>query len=230
MNETELFLPVCNWLIKKGYAVHAEVKHCDVAAYNDDGIIVVELKRAFTIDLLLQAIERQTLDASVYVAIPARPMEIKRLQMITKLLNRLQVGLLIVDMKSNPPRVTHSFSPTPETRRRSSSKTSALLQEISRRSLNLNVGGSTRKPIMTAYREQVLTVAVGLARLGATSARRLCKIGAPKNTWNILRGNYYGWFVNPAKGIYDLTDLGKKALQDYSELVEVIEGRLNNTE
>ena len=68
--ETDLYAPVRDWLVAQGYTVRAEVKDCDITATKDGDLIVVELKRSFNVDLLIQATKRQRLTDSVYVAIP----------------------------------------------------------------------------------------------------------------------------------------------------------------
>jgi hypothetical protein len=71
------------------------------------------------------------------------------------------------------------------------------------------VGGSTRRPIMTAYRQQALTCAAALSQ-GAARPRDL-KAAAP-DAPKILRRNVYGWFARIERGVYVLTDAGRAAL------------------
>ena len=42
MRETDLSQPVKNYLVSRGYRVQAEVKDCDIAARNDDELVIVE--------------------------------------------------------------------------------------------------------------------------------------------------------------------------------------------
>ena len=46
ISESDLFFPVRDYLIKNGFKVNAEVKHCDLTATKDQTLIVVELKTA----------------------------------------------------------------------------------------------------------------------------------------------------------------------------------------
>ena len=71
-----------------------------------------------------------------------------------------------------------------------------------------------RTPIMTAYRQQALACAALLAR-GPMRPRdlKLLVPDAPK----ILRGNFYGWFINVERGVYTLTDAGHAALKRWPD-------------
>ena len=55
--ETDLYGPIRDYLVANGYAVQAEVKHCDVTARKGDDLIVVEMKLRCSLDLLIQALE-----------------------------------------------------------------------------------------------------------------------------------------------------------------------------
>ena len=77
------------------------------------------------------------------------------------------------------------------------------------------MGGGTRAPIMTAYRQQALTIAAALdtaARKGDGPQRpRDIKRLAP-DAPKILLHNVYGWFLRIERGRYGLTDAGRAAL------------------
>ena len=70
-------------------------------------------------------------------------------------------------------------------------------------------GGSTRLPIMTAYRQQALSCAVAIAQTPQRS--RDVKLTAP-DAAKILLHNVCGWFDRVERGVYSLTDAGRKAL------------------
>lgn len=59
MKETDLYKPVKELFEKMGYTVNGEVKDMDVTAVRGDELVVVELKTAFNITLLQQAVKRQ---------------------------------------------------------------------------------------------------------------------------------------------------------------------------
>ena len=67
--ETELYAPVKSFFEQQGYHVRGEVHHCDlVAIRNEEPPVIVELKKSFSIPLLLQGINRLRLTRQVYVA------------------------------------------------------------------------------------------------------------------------------------------------------------------
>ncbi|MCG5105189.1 DUF2161 family putative PD-(D/E)XK-type phosphodiesterase [Oceanobacillus sp. APA_J-5(13-2)] len=42
-----------------------------------------------------------------------------------------------------------------------------------------------------------------------------------ERTYGILYNNYYNWFKRIGRGIYDLTDLGKREYQGYPEIIKL---------
>ena len=72
------------------------------------------------------------------------------------------------------------------------------------------VGGGSRAPIMTAYRQDCILCATALLS-GPQSPRQLKEIVARAPT--ILRSNVYGWFIRESRGVYGLTELGRTAVQ-----------------
>ena len=59
--ETDLYLPVKRHLESLGLAVKGEVKGCDLVGLSDgepELVVIGELKRAFTLELVLQAVDR----------------------------------------------------------------------------------------------------------------------------------------------------------------------------
>ena len=97
------------------------------------------------------------------------------------------------------------YRPRPDQRRRT-----RLLSEHARRRGDPSVGGSTRQPVMTAYRQQALACAEVL-RAGPGRPRDLRAV-AP-DAGRILLRNVYGWFERTQPGTYRLTSLGEAALQ-----------------
>jgi hypothetical protein len=98
--------------------------------------------------------------------------------------------------------------------RRDPKKRSRLVAEHIRRKGDPTAGGSTRSPIMTAYRQQALACASAMA-LGPRKVREL-KPDIP-NASNILRANFYGWFDRVDRGVYGLTDAGRAALKRWPQ-------------
>jgi len=79
--------------------------------------------------------------------------------------------------------------PAPWKPRRDARRRSRIVDEHRRRKGDPVVGGSTRTPQMTAYRQEALAVAHALA--GAPSRARDLRAIAP-DVAKILRGNVYG--------------------------------------
>ena len=62
LRESDLYGPVRDYLEGLGYEVKGEVRDCDITALRDGELIVVELKRGFTLELVYQAMDRQRID------------------------------------------------------------------------------------------------------------------------------------------------------------------------
>lgn len=218
--ETDLYGPVRDYLLAQGYTVRSEVLGCDIAAMKGDDLIVIELKLNCSTELLIQAARRQRITDSVYVAVP-RPVgtPISKWRGIQHLLRRLEVGLILVSYAGKVPRVDVAFHPVPFDRKKQKTKRRAVIQEISGRSGDLNQGGSTRRRLVTAYREQAIHIACLLDILGPQSPKFLRSQGTGLKTLGILYDNVYGWFARVDRGVYGLTAEGKTALADYPELV-----------
>ncbi len=218
--ETELYEPIRSFLEAQGYAVQAEVDRCDITARRGEDLIVIELKRQFGTRLLLQAIDRQQITDSVYVALPG-PMELgrgSRWHGIRRLLRRLELGLLVVTFEHGRARVEVVFHPLPSERRKLKRRRRAVLREMAGRSVSRNQGGSTRRRLLTAYRESAIRIACALDALGPSRPRTLRALGTGPKTLSILSNNYYGWFTRIDRGVYDLTPEGRRGLAQYAEL------------
>jgi len=81
------------------------------------------------------------------------------------------------------------------------------------------VGGSTRTPQMTAYRQQALAIAHALA--GMPGRPRDLRAFAP-DAAKILQGNVYGWFERIERGLYSLTSSGRTALVTWVDHVSAV--------
>ena len=113
--EEELYNPVAEYLLGLGFEVRAEVNHCDICAIKDNQLLIVELKKILSIELLIQATKRQKLADLVYVAIP-RPKSYrqnKKWNGTLQLLRRLELGLIFVSKttKNNKVDVIIDLSP-----------------------------------------------------------------------------------------------------------------------
>ncbi|MEW6724159.1 MAG: DUF2161 family putative PD-(D/E)XK-type phosphodiesterase [Bacillota bacterium] len=232
IRETDLYKPIRDYLVNQGYLVHSEVRGCDITAVRGDELVVIELKRNLSVSLLVQAVERQRLSDSVYVAVPRPSGKVKRShwQGVQRLLRRLELGLITVAFSTRRPHVEVLFHPLPYERKRNSRARRALLREIAGRSHEYNQGGSTRQRIRTAYWENVFLVACALARTGPSSPSSLKTMGTGEKTQSILHFNHYGWFERVERGIYDLTAEGRRAVQAEPELAAEFAERLVDPE
>lgn len=227
--ETDLYPPVRDFLAAQGFTVRAEVHRCDVAATRGDDLVIVELKASLTLELLLQAVQRQRLTDTVYLAVPrpATSAQDARLRALRPLLRRLELGLLIVDLGGSPAGVLVVLQPQPLQRRRQAKARRALLQELAARTGDDNAGGSTRRPLVTVYREQALFIALLMHRFGAMAPRRLRELGAATKALSIVRNDVYGWFERLDHALYGLKSAGAQALERYADVVARFETRLS---
>jgi hypothetical protein len=69
---------------------------------------------------------------------------------------------------------------------------------------------------MTAYRQRALACAAALVQ-GPRHPRDL-KASIP-DAYNILHRNVYGWFVAVERGVYDLTETGRRALLRWPQMI-----------
>jgi len=221
-SERELYGPVRDYLVARGYVVRGEVKGCDLTATRGDDLLAVEFKREFNTALLIQAAQRQRAADSVYVAVPRPPegLRTKRWRGICHLLRRLELGLLLVNPGGPRPAVEIAFHPLPYERKRLKKAKRAILDEMSGRSGDFNEGGSVRRRLITAYRENAIHIACCLAECGPLSPKTLRAMGMGPKTLSILAGNFYGWFERVERGVYRLTARGGEDLMAYPELAD----------
>jgi hypothetical protein len=214
--ESSLYLPVKRFLEKLGFEVKGEVCGCDLVALDAKepvGVVIGELKLTFTLDLVLQAVDRMAACDEVWLAVRAsrRGRGREHDRRVRKLCRLLGLGLLSVSGK-----VEVLVEPVPWRPRRDAKRRSRIVEEHRRRRGDPAMGGSTRQPIMTAYRQQALACAVELAR-GPARPRDL-KPSLPDAPAILLR-NVYGWFVRVERGVYGLSEAGKAALVRWSSHV-----------
>jgi hypothetical protein len=203
-----------------GYTVRAEVGKCDVVGTSGDTMIAVELKLSFGLPVLYQALQRLPSVDLVYVAVAvpdgrrARANWDAQTPDAIRLCRMLGVGLLSI---RNDKVVAHA-DPTPYQPRKRPKLRARLLSEFVRRSGDHNLGGTNRRPRMTAYREDALACARVLAE-GAMKAAAVRDAADVPKASAILRANVYGWFEKVARGTYDLAPAGRAALGLYADVV-----------
>lgn len=232
--ETDLYKPVYDYLVNQGYTVHSEVKNCDITAIKGEELIVVELKTSFNLKLLVQAVNRQRAADSVYVAIP-RPKGGKRNQGwrdMCQLLRRLEIGLIVVKPDLEKPETELVFHPKAFDRLKSAQtgkrKRLNIIREAEARYGDFNTGGSTRRKLMTAYRENSIFIVCCFEKYGRLTPAQLKKLGTGPKTQSILSKNFYGWFNKVSKGVYELHQHTSEFLVNYPELVQHYKEKVEN--
>lgn len=209
--ETSLYLPVKRFLEGLGYAVKGEIGRCDLVGLRDDDpavVVIGELKLTFNLELVLQGVDRMSLGDEIWLAAQLSDKGKGRESdpRYRNLCRRLGFGLLGV---SRSGRVDILVSPTAPAPRKDPRGRSRLVEEHKRRQGDPVLGGGTRKPIMTAYRQQALACAAAMT--SAPQRPRDLKQSFP-DAQKILRRNVYGWFERAERGVYRLTETGRGAL------------------
>jgi hypothetical protein len=203
--EVALYAPVKVLLEAQGYEVKGEVLACDVVGVRgDEPPVVVELKRGFTLALVLQGVDRLAITDSVYLAVGAWP---RRQAEVRRLCRRLGLGLIVV----TGGRADVLEDPVPYRPRRDTRRLGRLLREHQRRVGDPTRGGSTRQPVMTAYRQEALRCA-RLLEAGPMALRAMRAMADVPHAGAILRDDVYGWFERVERGTYALTPKGREAV------------------
>jgi hypothetical protein len=214
--ETALYLPVKRFLEKLGFTVKGEIGGCDLVALSGDDppvVVIGELKLSFNLELLLQAVDRAGACDEVWLA-AKMSMQGKGRESDARYRNlcrRLGFGMLGVTGRGD---VEVLVKPPTSAPRRDLRKRSKLIAEHQRRIGDPALGGSTRAPIMTAYRQQALACASALSE-GPQRVRDLRK--HVPDAGKILLHNVYGWFDRAERGVYVLTDAGRAALKRWPQ-------------
>lgn len=208
--ETSLYPPVKRFLESLGFDVKGEINGCDVVGLRADGAVVVigELKLRFSLELVLQAVDRMPACDEIWLAVAAsrRPQGREADPRIRKLCRLLGFGLLSVRPNGEVEILVPSGPWRP---RRDPKRRSTLIEEHQRRRGDPASGGSSKVPIMTAYRQAALACAAALS--SAPRRPRDLKAHIPDAPKILLR-NVYGWFIRLERGLYSLTEEGKAAL------------------
>ncbi|MDR9744688.1 DUF2161 domain-containing phosphodiesterase [Paenibacillus taichungensis] len=233
--ETELYSPVKAFFERRGYDVKAEVKHCDLVGVKSDQNepLIVEMKKTFNLSLLLQGMQRLKLSPFVYLAVERnrskRGAVNQRWGELTALCRQLGLGLITVTFyKTKSPLIDVLCEPAVQSLipgsgtvvRKGGIRRQRLLKEFDERSGDYNTGGSTRRQLVTAYREKALRVAFALRAQGEASPASISKQTSVGSAAAILQKNYYGWFERLSRGRYVLTVKGVQALTEHAHMLE----------
>ena len=217
MKETDLYLPIKQHLQKLGFEVKGEINNCDIVAKQGDHVIIIELKLTLNITLLLQAVERFSVADIVYIAIPKQcSLYRKQGKHVKKLIKRLGIGLIIVDIQTTSQYVEVVFDPQDYIPRKNKRKQDALLKEFNQRIGDTQKGGTTRaKAGLTAYRQRCIRVAEYLLTHPTAKGAEIKKAIGEEQASSHLQKDYYGWFEKVERGVYKISAKGKQELPDW---------------
>ncbi|WP_158745609.1 DUF2161 family putative PD-(D/E)XK-type phosphodiesterase [Acidisphaera sp. L21] len=208
MSETRLYAAVKAFLEAQGFSAKGEIHGCDVVAIRPGEppiLVICELKMGFNLELVLQAADRMAMADAVWLAVPRTRRGRDRDRRVVKLCRLIGLGLLTVGENGI---VEVLAEPEPYRPRDNKKRRARLIREHTRRRGDPTPGGSVRRQIMTAYRQNALACADAL-RDGEASTRVLRAVipDAP----GILLRNVYGWFERVSRGVYRLTPSGQLA-------------------
>ncbi|PUB17290.1 DUF2161 domain-containing phosphodiesterase [Yoonia sediminilitoris] len=216
--ETDLYLPIKAFLQRQGYDVKGEVGAADVVARKGDSPpVIVELKLAFSLTLFHQGVARLAVTDHVYLAVAHKPGKLfqRTLKDNVKLGRRLGLGLMTVRLRDG--HIEVHADPGPYAPRKSKKKQAQLLRAFDRLQGDPNDGGATRHGIVTGYRQDALRCARFLAVHGPSAGAKIKAWAEVPDATRIMADDHYGWFQRVQRGIYDLTDAGRKGLADYGD-------------
>lgn len=216
IRETDLYPPVKAFLQDLGYEVKAEIGPADVMGIRPgDDTVLVELKTGFSLTLLQQAVARQAVTENVYVAVPRWSGRAgwRAFKGNLGLCRRLGLGVMTVRLPGGP--VEIHADPGPYRPRKSARRLVALSTEFKARRGDPNTGG-VRGGRVTAYRQSAEACARLLMDNGPTKGAAVAASTGVQRATRIMADNHYGWFFRVETGIYDLTEAGRRAVQNFA--------------
>jgi hypothetical protein len=211
--ETALYQPVKAFIEAAGYEVKGEIGGCDLvglAPGEPPVVVICELKLSFNLELILQAVDRASVADEIWIAacVSATGRGREADKRYRDLCRRLGFGMLGVSDRGEVSVIVNSVTPMPRTNPK---RRSRIVREHQKRRGDPTLGGSTRKPIMTAYRQQALLCAEALSA-GPLRPRDIKAQAEAPDAGKILLSNVYGWFERVTPGVYQLTALGRAAV------------------
>ncbi len=230
LKETDLHVPVKEWLEGQGCKVRSEVKSIDmVGLYDDSTLIAVEMKLKLNLEVINQAVERQGYVDAVYIAVvhDYKTIASKRFNATLLTLKRLNIGLLVVNFRSTEPYCYEVLKPESfdfeRSRKAKKNRRALLVKEFNKRSGDFNVAGTKNEKLMTAYREECLLMAYYMSKEGLSRSNEFQFLGMKtQKASGILSKNFHGWFEKVEKGAYKVSKLGEEALVSHKGIVEFI--------
>jgi len=200
-----------DWIKAARHRCADELKH--TARVRSPLVVDGFAKLGFSLELLLQAVDRMRATDEVWLAVPATRRGRDRDRRVHRVCRLIGFGLMAVDTARDRVEVLAEpgpYRPRPDQRRRA-----RLLSEHARRVGDPSPGGTSRLPVMTAYRQRALACA---AQLQAAPCRPRDLRTVAHDSGGILLRNVYGWFERTERGRYRLTSLGEAALQQWPDI------------
>ncbi len=229
VRETDLYPPIKAFLEGQGYAVKGEIGACDLVALREpDRPVIVELKATFSLALLLQAVDRLAVSDTVYLAFAdpgPRSLWRRERRRIVRLCRMMGLGLLLVRLNGAGTGVEPVLDPTAYRPRQNKRRRTRLLKEFFERVGDPTPGGTTRRPVVTAYRQAALACADALATAGPLPLRDLRERAGVGEAAKIMQRNVYGWFDRVGRGTYALSPCGERALETFADVIADLRNR-----
>lgn len=210
MREVALYPAIKRFLTARGFEAKGEIGGCDVVGIREGEppiLVILEMKLGFSLELVLQGVDRLASADEVWLAVPATRRGRDRDRRSRTLCRLLGFGLLAVHASRGDVEVLaepEPYRPRANLRRRRS-----LLAEHRTRNGDPSPGGTRGEPIVTAYRQEALACAAVLAA-GPRRPRDLVAVAPRAGT--ILLRDVYGWFTRVERGVYALNAQGQAAL------------------
>jgi hypothetical protein len=211
--ETSLYAPIKAFLEARGFIAKGEICGCDIVAVRPGEppvLVITEMKLSVTFELVLQAVDRMRAADQLFLAVAGSRRGRDQDGRVHRLCRLLGLGLLIVDTRHHT--VAVAVEPAPYRPRPDLPRRKRLLSEHGRRVGDPTLGGSTRRPIMTAYRQRALRCASAMQ--DEPKRPRDLKPFA-EDAGVILLRNVYSWFRRVTPGLYTLTAAGLAAVQSH---------------
>ena len=167
--ESSLYLPVKRFLEKLGFEVKGEICECDLVALRDGeptAVVIGELKLTFTLELVLQAVDRFPICDEVWLAVrmSRRGRGREGDPRVKKLCRLLGLGLLAVTASG---KVEVLVEPVPWRPRRDAKRRSRIVDEHRRR----RGDPAARRKYAPAHHDGLSSASFGLCGGVGASAR-----------------------------------------------------------
>jgi len=218
MRETDLYPPVKALFEGQGYEVKGEIGAADVVAVRgDEDPVVVELKLGFSLALFHQVVARLAVTDLVYIAVQRPEGQRAKRTLRDNLALCRRVGAGLITVRAWDGHIEVHCDPSDRQPRRSRMRRMQLLREFVRRKGDPNDGGATRHGLVTGYRQDALRCAIYLGEYGASRGAAVARDTGVLTATRIMADNHYGWFERQERGIYALSEAGRRGLADWSD-------------